>query len=328
MSYPDDATTFSVPLALTAHTQAERFRQQHANPVKAKQVYLNTLAVYAVNFYLDCLAIDTDLAHSKSWNPIQQTLLDTADLLVNHRGCLECRPVLPEATTLNVPTETHQDRIGYVAVQLDRDLRQATLLGFLASVSTERVPLEQLQPLETLAEHLEKCAAVAPVGSSETGAATVPESQSPPIASRLSQWLQNLAAAGWQTVEQALTPQQPAFGFRGERPLEADTPPVVQRRKQIQLPEAEGSPIQLTIGLSPLPESEMEIWVQVSPTGDQRYLPPHLHLLVLDDLDTEVMQAEARSTEAIRLRFTGTIGEQFSLKLTLGNTSMIEAFVI
>lgn len=321
MSYTYDASTFSVPLSLTAHAQAERFCQHHSHPAKAKQVYLNTLAVYAVNFYLDCLAIDTDLPHSHSWNPSQQALLNTADLKVNHCGVLECRPVLPEAVTLEAPAETHQDRIGYVAVQLDADLRQATLLGFLPSVSTEQIPLDQLHSMEELVDHLARWAERRSVSPAPdlSKATIVPATQ-------LGQWLQNVAGTSWLAIENAFIPQQFAFDFRGE-PAEVERLPAVQRYKHILIdPETETS-IQLAIGLTPLSEAEVEIWVQVSATDEQHYLPPHLHLQVLDEFDTEVMQAEARSTEAIRLRFTVAHCEPFSLKLTLSSSSVVESFV-
>lgn len=333
MSHPDDATTFSVSLTLAAHAQAQRFSQQHSSATKARQVYLNTLAVYAVNFFLDCLGVDTDLTHSQSWNPIQQALLDVADLRVKQCGTLECRPVLPGATTFTVPAETFQNRIAYVAIQLDSDLKAAALLGFLPAVMIEQVPLNQLHPLEKLTDHLNACSAalqtMATRQLSRTSPSAAPQKSLPtsPTA-QLTLWLQNLATVGWQVVNNALIVQQPSLGFRGEQPPTADTPPVVQRRKQISLLGPENPFIQLTVGINPLSDNEIEIWVQISSADEQQALPPHLHLYLLDSVGTKVMQAEARNTEAIRLRFTGLVGEQFSLKLTLDSTSVVESFVI
>ena len=122
---------FTVPLALEAHSRAEQFRRYQSNPDKAKQVYLNTLAVYAVNMYLQCRGFETDLETSDSWNPAMQMLLDTADLVVKNRGRLECRPVLPNAEVVCTPAEVWSERIGYVAVRLSESLREATLLGFV-----------------------------------------------------------------------------------------------------------------------------------------------------------------------------------------------------
>ena len=135
MNDPIENFTFSVPLMLTAHTQAKEFVRHQANQEKAKQVYLNTLAVYAVNFYLECQEFETNVATSYSWDPVMQTLLDVADLDVKNRGKLECRPVVPGSKIVRVPAEVWDDRIGYVAVQFDELLQEATLLGFAEAVN-------------------------------------------------------------------------------------------------------------------------------------------------------------------------------------------------
>jgi len=44
MQFEED-DTFTMPLTLKAHQIANQFRQQQPNRQKAKQVYLNTLAV-------------------------------------------------------------------------------------------------------------------------------------------------------------------------------------------------------------------------------------------------------------------------------------------
>ena len=77
-----DAWTFTVPLALSAHARAEQFQRYQSKPDKAKQVYLNTLAVYAVNVYLECRGFETDLEQSASSDPVMQMLMDVADLVV------------------------------------------------------------------------------------------------------------------------------------------------------------------------------------------------------------------------------------------------------
>jgi hypothetical protein len=43
-----ESLTFTVPLSSSAHHLAEQFCRQQSNQKKAKQVYLNTLAVSAV----------------------------------------------------------------------------------------------------------------------------------------------------------------------------------------------------------------------------------------------------------------------------------------
>ena len=128
MSTPKNTGQFTMFIPLEAHRQAQQFRQHHADSVKGKQVYLNTLAVYAVHEYLQILGIDTNLEASLSWNPITQTLSDTAALQVEPQGQFECRPVLPKSESCHVPPETWSDRLGYIAVQFDPQLETATLI--------------------------------------------------------------------------------------------------------------------------------------------------------------------------------------------------------
>lgn len=146
---------FEVPLIQEAHQIAEKFSPQQNNLPKAKQVYFNTLAVYAVRFYLRCMKIETDWEKSDSWDFIMQAFLDVADLVLPGIGKLECRPVLPGSQSVYIPPDVSFERVGYVAVQLDRSLRTASLLGFLETVpEEEEFSLNQLQPLEDLPKHL------------------------------------------------------------------------------------------------------------------------------------------------------------------------------
>jgi len=138
-----------VPLTPAAHYHARQFWQRQSDPAKAKQVYLNTLAVWAVSRYLRLLAIACDRDSSASWDPVQQTLADVASLDVPGWGTLECRPVLPEADGCEIPPEVWDDRRGYLAVRLNRELSEAHLLGFAPSAEAV-LPLASLQPLSVL----------------------------------------------------------------------------------------------------------------------------------------------------------------------------------
>jgi hypothetical protein len=81
-------------------------------------------------------------------------LMDTASLVVQNCGQLECRPVLTSRATIQIPPEVWKNRIGYVAVQLHESLREATLLGFIDKVTSSELPLSQLRPLEELPGYL------------------------------------------------------------------------------------------------------------------------------------------------------------------------------
>ncbi|NEO71769.1 DUF1822 family protein [Moorena sp. SIO3H5] len=135
---------FSVPLTRDAYQLAETFSREQHEPDKAQQVYLNTLAVYAVNFYCQCIEVETDLKGSDSWNSVLRSLMDVADLLVKDWGKLECRPVLPGELFCNLPPESQQDRVGYVVVEINEQTNQATLLGFTKIAPTSSLEISQL----------------------------------------------------------------------------------------------------------------------------------------------------------------------------------------
>lgn len=290
---------FTVPLALEAHSQAEQFRRYQSNPHKAKHVYLNTLAVYAVDVYLQCREFETDLEKSASWNPVMQTLMDAADLVVKNRGKLECRPVLPDMEFVEVPAEVWSERIGYVAVQLHESLREATLLGFAGKVATSQLPLSQLRSLAELPGYL---------------------NQFSPLV-KLSQWFENVFEVGWQAVE-ALVSEKPelAFSFRGT--LE------VKRCKLIEL----GMPSQsvaMIVAITQESKQEIDISVEVQPLQDQTYLPANLQMVVVDENGEVVINANARSeNKNMQIEFSGESGERFHIQVALGDVSVIEHFVV
>ncbi|MDX2240736.1 MAG: DUF1822 family protein [Leptolyngbyaceae cyanobacterium bins.302] len=179
---PASTLPFTIPLSLDAHHQADRLRRQQTNARKGKQVYLNTLAVYAVHQYLELLGIATDLTTSDSQDHVLVSLLDTADLMIAGVGKLECCVVLPEAKTMTLVSPTNRDRIGCIAVALDAELRQATLLGFVKHWATETLSVDDLQPLAALPEYLE----------------TLKQRVN------LQLWFQNVTTTTWQTIEQIM----------------------------------------------------------------------------------------------------------------------------
>ncbi len=294
--------TFTVPLALQAHTQAEQFRRYQSNPHKAKQVYLNTLAVYAVNMYLECRGFETDWENSDSSNPAMQTLMDVADLVVKNIGKLECRPVLPQANFISIPAEVWQERIAYVAVQLNESLREATVLGFVEKVTRTQLPLKQLRSLGELPGYLNQITARV----------------------KLSKWYEEILAAGWQTVEALLgtEPSDLAFSFRNT--IQAE----VRQCKMISL----GTPAQsvvLIVSLFRESEQEIDINVQVQPPTSQTSLPSNLQLMVLIEEGEAVMDVQAGSgNTTIQLEFSGEPEDCFSVKVALNDVSVIEDFVI
>lgn len=152
-----------MPLDSSMHCQAQELFKQHkqkSNPQRAKQIYLNTLAVSAVNSYLSYTGIETDLEASDRYDPDPevQDLHNLTDLEVTGIGKLDCLPVWSGAEIIQIPSDALlSSEIGYVGVRLNGALQEATLLGFVKTVAeTGELPIKQLEPLEGLLEHLSK----------------------------------------------------------------------------------------------------------------------------------------------------------------------------
>ncbi|MBD2092540.1 DUF1822 family protein [Microcoleus sp. FACHB-1515] len=293
----------TIPLTLSAHARATQFRQQHLQ--KSSQVYLNSLAVSAVEIYLQRLEFDTNFAASASANPLMRALMDVADLAIDHHGVLECRPVLPNARDVLIPAEVWSDRIGFVAVQLDSGLQTATLLGFVETVTTEKVALSELRSIEFLPSYLNSI-------------------RQKPASVHLTQWLQNQVDSTWQTIEELLGLQQPAWQYRGNQSASTQ---LISRGKLLDF-DRSGEAIALVVEVAPKDALKVNIAVKLCPTGSRAHLPPDLELMVLDEAGIAVIQAQARTTEMINVEFSGEVGDRFSIKAVMNGISAIDQFVI
>jgi len=338
----NEIENFALPLPITqaAHTTAQQFASQQPTQQKAEQVRLNTLAVCVVNDYLQMMGIPTNLSESDSWNPVVRLCADVADLAVTGLGRLECRPVRRQQETCYIPPEVWSDRIGYIVVEIDESFREATVLGFAQTVTspnsilgqgealaTDALPINQLQPIEDLIERLNQ--PTPPLV--ELTSAVVERTKV-----NLSQWLVNVFETGWQSVETLLNPLEPdlAFRFRSAASsslTDQEVPDAgISRAKLIDLGmQIAGYFVALVVEVRPESEQRSSILLQVHPTGNQTYLPPLLQLIVLDEFGLIFLEAQARSADNyIQLEFSGLPGEQFSVKVALGDASIMEDFVV
>lgn len=148
----------TISLNSEAHEVARKFATQQDTVEKGKQVYLNTLAVYAVHSFLEWMNIESDISQGDSWHPAVRCFQDVADLFIPSLGKLECRPILEGATFISLPPEVTENRIGYVAVQFEEQLKDAQLLGFCPALDPQDIPnqleIAELQPIEGLIDYL------------------------------------------------------------------------------------------------------------------------------------------------------------------------------
>lgn len=309
----------NVSLDRQAHERARYLAAQQKTVSQGKQVYLNTLAVCAVSYYLKWLQIESDRSLDL---PLTS---NSADLLIPDCGRLECRRVLPQENYLTIPAQATEERIGYVAVQFAENLDRVQLIGFLPPVAPTseslQVPLTKLQSLELLLQKI-----------------------SQPIAQRtkstsvnLGQWWSKIFDPGWvdsETLFSSDVVTNPAWQVRTEELKTIDTSNLLQvrRGKLIDLGVQLGNNVfALVITCTSLTNTEVEILLQVYPGDDRIYLPANLELVVFDDTETIVPQLQVKSREAdncIQLSLIGITGESFSLKLTQEDISFTESFQI
>jgi len=322
-------STFTGPISTVAYRLAEKWSKQQATPEKGQQVLLNTLSVSFMNFYLECMEFETDLEASDSWNPVQQTLMDVADLLIKNLGKLECRPVLENAQFVYVPPEVQSNRIGYVVVEISESFQSAKLLGFVKEISIYNLPINQLQPLENLLDYLESLELQTTKYKNQNLVSSNQnfDSSSQSVVN-LKRWFENICDSGWSTI-QSIFLTEPVWQFRS---AEDGLKSSVERAKLIDFGiKANRASVGIVVKVSHDENNldEMKIIVELHPTNGQEYLPPSLHVMILDEEETAVMEAKSKNdNKKISLEFDAGVGDNFSVKIGLGDVSVIENFVI
>lgn len=203
MNYLSEQKIISVPIPEKFRQTAWEFAQAQPTQEKAKQIYLNTLAVQVVDSYLTMLDIPTELESSYSWHPRGRLIADVADLVLTGVGRLECRYVRSGDRSCHIPPEVWDNRIGYVVVEIDKTCKEGKIRGFIPNVTTPEINLEQLQPLTVLLEYSHLV--------------------------HLRQWLEGIYTTNWQSIEELSQQRSTQLAFRSKRVrgFELDTPEKV-----------------------------------------------------------------------------------------------------
>jgi hypothetical protein len=326
-TYQFDTPQLSLPITESILQKAQAFAAQQPTANKAEQVRQNAIAVQVMQQYLMWMDVETQLDRGDSWNPLMQLCANVADLEITGKGRLECRPVAVEDAACYVPPEVWGDRLGYVMVQLDLSAQEATILGFLPEVEDEWVSRESLQPIESLFDYLAaEQTAIAP-------SVQPLADQASQVMTRLSQWMQDQIDAAWQTVESVLQPTEMTFAFRdmptldrtGDRSMLS-----IRRAKRVdQALNLPHHPIALVVDVQLGEGQSANIRLQLYPAGMQRYLPPQVHLVVLDEAGETFLQAVSEDeNDYIQLQLTGQVGERFAVRAIYQDSSVMEQFII
>ncbi len=346
--------SLEIPITSKALATAEQFASQQPHPQKKETVRLNTLAVLAVHDYLELMAIETELQESDSWNPVVRLCEDVGDLMVSGLGKLECRPLLPDSVNRRIyhlPPEVCSDRIGYVVVEINNDLKRSTLLGFTPMVVNDELPLTQLQPLTDLLEHLESLTQpqvnlsqwlnnifpsswqeIEAIFSLEPEPTTSPEENQP--SSKLGKWLESIVDAGkniWADLSGSQRPElQSAGAFRSLTPVNNLLPECeLMRAKLIDLGVQLGSQnVVLLLALTQEPDQKLRLIVQMYPVPEEEYLPSDLKLALLSESGEAIQEVTSRTQDrGIQLKpFKIPQNTNFKLEMSLGDFSLTETF--
>lgn len=344
----------SLPVPITQNSLefARHFATQQRHPQRQEQIYLNTLAVLAVHDYLKILSIETDLSQCDSWNPAMRLFADAADLYVKGLGKIECRPIrhlhqnqakANQDLSANrpdicpVPVEARAERIGYIAVEIDEEEKEARLLGFSETADSGELVLSELHSLDDFLLHLENLFE-AKVDLSQWLVnvfapdwqpfdavfnpqlqASPPATIDNPIPSKLGNWFKNIFEAGWQkfeqgkqTLEDALfSDEKQNFAFRsGGNSSSEDTlrghqssinsfPEAdVTRAKLIDLGMRLGrTSVALLVAIAEESDRTVRVCVQLHPAIGERYLPTNIKLSLISDNGKNLTESQSRIQE-------------------------------
>ncbi|MCT7958974.1 DUF1822 family protein [Laspinema palackyanum] len=313
-------TNLTIPMliARTSRRLAKQFALEQPNRQKAEQVYFNTLAVCVVKDYLEWMGIATEVSAAESWNAIARLGSNVADLPVTGLGRIECRPMREHEPTCHIPREVWCDRLGYVVVEIQDSLKEATILGFINRIDSQQFALNQLQPIETLLTTLAELR----LGVSSNNAIA---SNSPRVL--LSQWLQGSFAESWQSFAAIFGEETLAYHFRNS-PREGDG--GVERAKLIDL-EIQFATQVVVLLVALTPEGDrIAVRVRLYPPDGETYLPQNLRLALLSPEGDVLQEVRSRRQDNyIQLpRFTGEPGERFSIQVALENATIVEHFEI
>jgi hypothetical protein len=291
--------TFTVPLSGADFKLAQKFSCEQKDADKSKQVFLNTLAVLAVNFYCQCLKVETNLEESTIGHYNRRILMDSADLKIDVLGKLECRPVLPNENICYVPSEVWSDRVGYVVVEIDEEAKKAILFGFVEQIETNELPLAQLPDIDNLVDLL--------------------------LLAKNKQLLERTFAKNWNEDESA-----EILKDKQKKLVRRDSPALPTIDKSITSPLYRAKYITLIrrtfillVRITPTKEGKFQLLVEVE---SSKKIPSDLNLKLLSLSDQTLKANPTKGDHYISLKYTLQLGESFQIQVKRGEEIHTEQF--
>lgn len=173
---------------------ARKFAASQPNAEKNQQVYRNTLAVLAVNTFVQELRYETDLDAGESWHPVLRMFHNVGDLVLPGMGKIECCPVQLGESAISLP-EVRENRIAYIAVQFAEPFNKVKILGFIPAVEIldeiEDISLTNLKPVEELLDYLDRIELAIPLLQGEIEELLSDLEEDDPVQAQVRKNLQN-----------------------------------------------------------------------------------------------------------------------------------------
>ena len=292
--------TFTVPLSGADFKLAQKFSCEQKDADKSKQVFLNTLAVLAVNFYCQCLKVETNLEESIIGHYDRRILMDSADLKIDVLGKLECRPVLPNENICYVPSEVWSDRVGYVVVEIDEEAKKAILFGFVEQIETNELPLAQLPDIDNLVDLL--------------------------LLAKNKQFFERIFAKNYWNEDESAE----ILKDKQKKLVRRDSPALPTIDKSITSPLYKAKYITLKrrtfillVRITPTKEGKFQLLVEVE---SSKKIPSDLNLKLLSLSDQTLKANPTKGDHYISLKYTLQLGESFQIQVKRGEEIHTEQF--
>jgi hypothetical protein len=281
----------------------------------------NGLALYAADWYLQCLRFETKHDDRDDW--WIQYLSKSACLEIVGIGQIECISVTNDATTVNIPSDladdspqgTLRERIGYLFVKVNESATSAEILGFMPKYHPV-VKLDRLQSTDELIDYL-----------SNLETQTVPTIDPSITASiiKLSDWAQGIFDGIWQDSNgNYLTP-----AYRSIKGLLSIKTTGGNRR--VKLGDRPDSPIVIiAIDYHQIDPENFDLYLQVLPEDRHHSLPQGLKFSAIDDRGNEIgsIQISDGDIAGEIVLEHGAKGEVFSIELEFVGVKKVESFEI
>ena len=315
---------FTVPLTSEAYYLAENFQANHHDAKKARKIYLNTLAVYAGNFYCKFMDIETNWQNSDSAKLTNQILMDTADLELANLGKLECRPILPNQELFKIPEEARKsDRLGCLLIEINEEEKKAIITKFCQQKDLPKdrdsVVVEHLKSLDSFLDYVEE------LEENLLAKTSI-------IITKITSWFENIYTDGWQTIN-SLFDDDPylkhklAMGFRSRGKQQETEQNSIQIAKIINIDDQE---LVLCADTKLLSNQKIDVIFRLY-SKNQNHLPSNLKVSVLDDSEEKKVLKEKKSLrddDLIKIGLNGKVGEKFNLDIQLNEKHIVERFQI